>query len=100
MRSYFLLLVGTALLAGCSRTVYPDSLVQPLPNEQQFQKTIETTLEIPEGLKIVSVDYDAELYSISSEGSTYDEGEHGRGFVKVYAVDQSRGDQYLLIYES
>ena len=62
--------------------------------------TFETVLRLPEGLQVVSVDYDAELYTPSSNGSTSYEGEIGRAFINVLAVDRETGTQFLLIYEN
>ncbi|WP_017732128.1 hypothetical protein [Nafulsella turpanensis] len=62
--------------------------------------TLETVLRLPAGLQVVSVDYDAELYLPTSNGSTSFEGEIGRAFINVFAVDRETGTQYLLIYEN
>ena len=58
-------------------------------------------LEVPQELEIKSVDFSATMYSDVSGtpqgpvGSTV----NGRAFVKVYAVDKTTGEQFLLLYE-
>lgn len=83
------------LLTSCTGYINTLPTAGPRP-----EGTLETVLRIPQGLQVVSVDYDAELYLPSSNGSTSFEGEIGRAFIHVFAEDRETGTQYLLIYEN
>ena len=96
MKTSLLALVCALFLTSC--TGYINTL--PTAGSPPPEGTLETVLRLPEGLQVVSVDYDAELYLPSSNGSTSFEGEVGRAFINVLAVDRETGTQYLLIYEN
>ena len=61
-------------------------------------------LEIPEGMEIRSIDYDATMYSdVSGTSGNFgvtSTSVGGRAFVKVVAVERSTGEQVLLLYEN
>lgn len=87
------------LLGGCSRTV------NTLPPVSRADAPLqEITLEIPDGLEVRSVDYDATMFSnVSGTSGTYgvtSTSVGGRAFVKVFAVDRGSGEQVLLLYEN
>lgn len=58
-------------------------------------------LELPAGLDIRSVDFSASTFgdASSAPGGPVFSAVGGRAFVKVYAVERSSGEQYLLLYE-
>jgi len=57
-------------------------------------------LELPADLEIRSVDFSATTFSdVSGSGGTTVSSVGGRAFVKVYAVDRTTGEQFLLLYE-
>lgn len=94
MKNYFLAAL-CLFLSSCT------GYINSLPTDTTMPgETLQTILQLPAGLKVVSVDYDAELYTPSSNGSTSYEGEVGRAFINVYAVDRQSGEQFLLIYEN
>lgn len=78
----------------------PPPVVTLPPEPSRSSKPIETTLYIPYGLVVQSVDYDVEFYTSSDEGTTYGDGRRGRSFIHVHAVHRNTGEQYLLVYES
>jgi hypothetical protein len=92
-------LAGTLLLAGCTHTV---NTLPPLAAPGAALQEI--TLQIPNGLEVVSIDYDAALFSDVSGYSSASIGGTstslgGRAFVKVHAVDRVTREQVLLLYE-
>ena len=57
-------------------------------------------LEIPADLEIRAVDFDATTFSaVSGSGGYTSSQTGGRAFVKVYAVNRTTGEQFLLLYE-
>jgi ketosteroid isomerase-like protein len=92
-------LAGTLLLAGCTHTV---NTLPPLAAPGAALQEI--TLQIPDGLEVVSIDYDAALFSDVSGYSSASIGGTstslgGRAFMKVHAVDRVTREQVLLLYE-
>ena len=92
-----LLLCSLALaVVGCSTTV---NTLPPLATATDPAQHY--TLDLPEGLEVKSVDFDATLFSnVSGSGTNTSTSLGGRAFVKVYAVDRQTGEQYLLLYEN
>lgn len=93
-------LAGLALLVGCGHTV---NTLPPLATPGAAPQ--EVALEIPEGLEVVSIDYDATLFSDVSGYSSGSVGGTstslgGRAFVKVHAVDRVTREPVLLLYEN
>ena len=99
MRVVPILLALTLSSAACSSTVntLPPVTAPTAPLQ-------EVVLEIPDGLEIRSVDYDATMYSdVSGMSGSYgvtSTSVGGRAFVKVVAVDRKTGEQVLLLYEN
>ena len=60
----------------------------------------EATVIIPANMEIVSLKYDAELYTTITKGDSMFEGTKGRGFVVAHARHLKTGIHYLLIYEN
>ena len=57
-------------------------------------------LEVPSDLEIRSVDFSATTFSeVSGSGGVTGSSVGGRAFVKVYAVQRTTGQQFLLLYE-
>lgn len=57
-------------------------------------------LEVPSDLEIKSVDFSATTFSeVSGSGGVTGSSVGGRAFVKVYAVQRTTGEQFLLLYE-
>lgn len=87
------------VLGACSRTV---NTLPPLVRPDAQVREI--TLDLPAGLEIRSVDYNATMFSdvsgTSGEFGITSSSVGGRAFVKVYAVEQSTGQQVLLLYEN
>ncbi|EMR02096.1 hypothetical protein [Cesiribacter andamanensis] len=88
-----LLLLGSLL--ACSPV-----MVNTLPPDPSATPTLESTLWVPEGLEILRLDYDAELLTEISEGSSQWEGHNGRAFVIAHARHRKSGEHYLLLYEA
>lgn len=88
------------LVSSCSPSAYSTLPQQPHMAKVAHERQPEAVLYIPTGLQVISVDYDAEFFTISSDGTTRREGEEGRAFINVLAVDKQSGEQYLLIYEN
>ena len=91
--------IALLLLGGCTRTV--NTLPPVTRPDAPLQ---EITLEIPDGLEVRSVDYDASMFSnVSGTSGTYGvttTAVGGRAFVKVFAIDRGSGEQVLLLYEN
>jgi hypothetical protein len=92
------ILPALLLVGACSRTV---NTLPPVVSPTT--PVLEHTLQLPPGLEIRSVDYQATMFSDVSGGvgtipNTTTTG--GRAFIKVYAVDTGTGDQVLLLYEN
>jgi hypothetical protein len=99
MRPVLPLLSATLTFAACSSTI------NTLPPVTDARAPIqEITLQIPAGLEVKSVNYNATMYAnVSGTSGNYgvtstDAG--GRAFVQVVAVDRDSGEQVLLLYEN
>ena len=96
MRPLFALLLAAGLLAGCASTVN----TLPPPSSPRAA-TDEYVLDLPEGLEIRSVDYDATVAgNVSGAAEVVSTSIYGRAFVKVFAVERATGEEVLLIYEN
>jgi ketosteroid isomerase-like protein len=88
------------LLAGCTHTV---NTLPPLATPGAAPQEI--ALQIPDGLEVISIDYDATLFSDVSGYSSGSIGGTstslgGRAFVKVHAVDRITREPVLVLYEN
>lgn len=95
-----LLLCSLAVLSSCSIFSEP---VNTLPPHEKPNTTLnrEITLLLPdEALEIISLKYDAELYTPVSDGDSYTEGERGRAFIIAHARHSKTQLHYLLVYEN
>lgn len=95
MRRIHLALPLLLLTVACNRTVNTlPRLARPASPVEQI------LLQIPEGLEIRSVDYDAAMYSEATDANLSFALVGGRAFVKVMAVDRRTGELVLLLYEN
>ena len=98
MRSSLWLIALTAIATETACVKPVTTVPAPVTPTAQVQYY---DLEVPPDLEIRSVDFSATMYSDVSGtpqgpvGSTV----NGRAFVKVYAVEKTSGEQFLLLYE-
>ena len=99
MRIFAPLVLIALSSSACSRTV---NTLPPV--SKPGAPLSEISLEIPPGLEVRSVDYDASMFSdvsgLSGQYGYTSTSVGGRAFVKVYAVERESGEQVLLLYEN
>lgn len=89
----------TSAFIGILATGCTNSVINTLPPDPVNTATQETNLWLPPNLEVITLKYDAELFTRISGGESAWEGQEGRAFVIVHARHQKNGQHYLLIYE-
>ena len=91
--------IALALLSLACMSCMPLPGVNTVLNYEVPEEKEEATVIVPAGMEIISLKYDAELYTTISDGNSKFEGMEGRGFVIAHARHQKTGIHYLLVYE-
>ena len=97
------LAVSVVPLTGCWSARAVNTLPPPASARAE---TVEHVLDLPEGLEVRWVDYDAALAGNVSGAINPDvptavtTSLYGRAFVKVFAVERATGEEVLLVYDN